>query len=267
MANLNFLAQKYKTDKFGEHYYTPIYEKFMREKRNKKIALLEIGVGGYQAGNYSNKYLGGESLKMWRDYFKYGLIIGLDIVKKKLDLGNRVKIHHGSQIDYFDLKKITNKYKKFDFIIDDGSHKYKDIVFSFKYLFNYLKPGGYYFIEDVGASSYIREFGGDGFNLNKNKTVINFFKSIVDRINHREIENPYYKKNYFDMNITEIHFYHNLIVVKKNYNKDKSTILIDNQRLVGGKSFINSRRKIKKIKYFFLYLKSRINLFLNYIIN
>ena len=201
MSILNKLAKKYKTDKYGSHFYTPIYEKFMGLKKNKKILLLEIGIGGYMDGAYKNEYIGGESLKMWRDYFKRGTIIGLDIVKKKIKLGKRVKIFTGSQNSYFDLKKITTNFKDFDFIIDDGSHNYKDIVFSFKYLFKFLKNGGYYFVEDAAASSYIREFGGDGFNLDKKKTVINFFKGIIDKINHKEIENPYFKKDYFCENI------------------------------------------------------------------
>lgn len=209
-----------------------------------------------------NEYIGGESLKMWRDYFKRGTIIGLDIVKKKIKLGKRVKIFTGSQNSYFDLKKITTNYKDFDFIIDDGSHNYKDIVFSFKYLFKFLKNGGYYFVEDAAASSYIREFGGDGFNLDKKKTVINFFKKIIDKINHNEIENPYYKKDYFCKNISEISFYHNLIVIKKNKNINPSNILVNNQRLVGGKSLVGLRRLIKKIKYLFLLLRSKLNIFI-----
>ena len=167
MSILNKLAKKYKTDKYGSHFYTPVYEKFMAFKKNKKILLLEIGIGGFTGGTYENENIGGESLKMWRDYFKRGTIIGLDIVKKNIKLGKRVKIFTGSQNSYFDLEKITTNFKNFDFIIDDGSHKYKDIVFSFKYLFKFLKNGGYYFVEDSAASSYIREFGGDGFNLGK----------------------------------------------------------------------------------------------------
>ena len=189
---------------------------------------------------------------MWRDFFKKGTIVGLDIVKKDLDLGKRVKIFHGSQSDPKTLDKIINKNKKFDFIIDDGSHNYKDVKFSFEYIFHSLKNGGYYFIEDT-QSSYIRELGGDGANLYNQKTVINYFKNMIDKINHKEIENPFYKPNYFDKNITEIHFFHNLIVIKKNDNFEKSNILVNNRRLVGGKNLVKIRTFIKNTKYFYFH--------------
>jgi hypothetical protein len=252
--NLNKLAKKYKSDKYGSHFYTPVYQKYMEGKKNKKINIFEIGVGGLEPKiGYSGLKTGGESLLMWRDFFTKGKIIGLDIVKKKLNFGKRVEIFHGSQSDPQILNKIIKKYKKFDFIVDDGSHRYKDVKYSFEYLFRFLKKGGYYFIEDT-QSSYIRELGGDGANLDNQKTVINYFKKIIDKLNHKEIENPYYKAGFFDKNITEIHFYHNLIVIKKDNNLEESNILIDNRRLVGGKKLIKFRKFIKDCKYFFLNL-------------
>ena len=264
--DLNKLAIKYKSDKYGSHYYTPIYQRYMEAKKNKKICLFEIGVGGLEPKvGYSGLKTGGESLRMWRDFFKNGTIVGLDIVKKDLNLGQRVKIFHGSQKDPKILDKIINKYKKFDFIIDDGSHNYEDVKFSFEHIFYSLKNGGYYFIEDT-QSSYIRELGGDGANLDNQSTVINYFKKIIDKINHNEIENPFYKTNFFDKNITEIHFYHNLIVIKKDRNLEKSNILVNNRRLVGGKNLVKLRTFIKNSKYFFLHFIARLKSFLRNIL-
>lgn len=265
MQNLTNLAIKYKTDKFGKHFYTPIYEKYMRDKKNKKINFLEIGVGGWSnKTGYSDPYLGGESLKMWRDYFKNGKIYSLDIFKKKLNLGNRVKIFQGSQDNDKILSKIVYKSGKLDFIVDDGSHLYKDVIFSFNYLFNYLKNGGIYFIEDT-QTSYLKEFGGDGFYLQNKKTIINYFKGIVDKINHQEIENPFYKIDEIAKNVTEIHFYHNLIAIKKEKNLELSTILINNRKQVSGKKILGLRKFVKNIKYTVLYLKAQINNFIDLI--
>ena len=265
MPNLKSLAIKYNSDKHVSHFYTQIYEQYMSQKKNKPITVLEIGIGGLVPGKgYSDMYVGGESLKIWRDYFKKGKIAGLDIIKKKINLGNRVKIFHGSQSSAETLSKIVKQFRKFDFIVDDGSHRYKDVIFSFKYLCNHLKEGGYYFIEDT-QSSYIREFGGDGANLDNKKTIVNYFKGIVDKINYQEIENPYYKADNIAKNITEIHFYHNMIVIKKKKNLEKSNILINNRRLVGGASFVKIRKFIKNTKYFFLNLKAKVNSLLNYI--
>jgi len=258
MSTITDLAIKHKSDKYGSHYYTHIYERYMYEKKNKSINLLEIGIGGYtDEKGYADIFVGGESLKIWRDYFKKGQIAGLDIIKKKINLGNRVKIFQGSQSSTKALSNITKKFKKFDFIIDDGSHRYEDVKFSFKYLYRYLKDGGYYFIEDT-QSSYIRELGGDGANLENKKTVINYFKGIIDKINFQEIENPYYKPDSIALNTIEIHFFHNMIVIKKNKNLEKSNILVNNRRMVGGSSFYKTRCLIKDIKYFLLNLKAKI---------
>ena len=258
MSTITDLAIKHKSDKYGSHYYTHIYERYMYEKKKKSINLLEIGIGGYtDEKGYADIFVGGESLKIWRDYFKKGQIAGLDIIKKKINLGSRVKIFQGSQSSTKALSNITKKFKKFDFIIDDGSHRYEDVKFSFKYIYRYLKDGGYYFIEDT-QSSYIRELGGDGANLENKKTVINYFKGIIDKINFQEIENPYYKPDSIALNTIEIHFFHNMIVIKKNKNLEKSNILVNNRRMVGGSSFYKTRCLIKDIKYFLLNLKAKI---------
>ena len=266
MNALSKLASKHKSDKHGQHFYTKIYERFMYKRKNKKINLLEIGIGGYITGqDYSNPYTGGESLKMWRDYFKKGIICGLDIYEKKLNLGPRVFLYHGSQTNSLDLKRIIKDQKKFDFIIDDGSHFNKDVIFTFKNLFKSLKQGGYYFIEDTGTS-YLREYGGEGAYLKKRGTIINFFKSIVDKINYQEIENPYYEIDFFAKNITEIHFYHNLIIIKKEKNLEKSTLLKNNRKRSSKMKKKKQKQKFKQyIIYFLFNLRGKINNFLDYI--
>jgi hypothetical protein len=247
MKNLTDLAIKHKTDKHGVHFYTKIYQKYMLPKVDEEIKLLEIGVGGYD-----DPHKGGESLKMWLEFFSKGKIFALDFFNKKLDLGNKVKIFKGSQSNTTDLMRIVSESGELDFIIDDGSHINKDVIFTFKALFKFLKYGGYYFIEDT-QTSYISEAGGDGFYLQNKKTLINFFKEIVDKINYMEITNPYYEADYFAQNITEIHFYHNLIVVKKEINKEKSNILDSTKK----------NQKKKKIKYIFLYIKLKFYNFID----
>ena len=248
MKSLTDLAIKYKTDKHGIHFYTKIYEKYMLPKIDQEIGLLEIGVGGYD-----EPQKGGESLKMWADFFSKGKIFSLDYFEKKLNLGNRIKIFKGSQSNSEDLMRIINETGELDFIIDDGSHINRDVIYTFKTLFKFLKRGGYYFIEDT-QTSYMPEFGGDAFYLRNKKTLINFFKEIVDKINYMEIKNPFYQIDYFAKNITEIHFYHNLIVIKKNKNDEVSNVLDSTKKY----------KNKKKIKYIFSYVKS---VFYNFIDN
>ena len=106
-------------------------------------------------------------------------------------------------------------------------------------------------------------YGGDGFYLNNENNSINFFKKIIDSINYQEIENPFYKKRYLDLNVTEIHFYHNLTVIKKELNLEKSNMLVNNRRPVNKKKHNIKIFQIYKIvqiylKYFLFYLRSKI---------
>lgn len=209
-TNLTKLAQVYQTDKFGLHFYTPHYQTHFSKFRNKKIKLLEIGVGGYD-----DPSRGGNSLRMWKKFFKNGKIYSIDIFDKSELEEDRIKIFKGSQVDLHFLEKIINHIGEIDIIIDDGSHINEHVIQSFIYLFPKLKSGGIYVVEDV-QTSYWPEFGGNSFELNNKNTILGYFKSLVDGLNYTELKIPHYEKSYLDENITSIHFYHNLIFIYKN---------------------------------------------------
>ena len=142
------------TDKFGMHDYTPNYHKLFTHLRTAPIRILEIGVGGY-----ADDDRGGQSLEVWRDYFPHAQIVGIDIQKKTMDLGPRVSILQGSQVDPDFLDDLVKTHGPFDIIIDDGSHRNEHIVESYQLLFPTLVPGGIYVAEDVQTSFHPR-FGG-----------------------------------------------------------------------------------------------------------
>ena len=105
-------ANGYDTDK-GRTDYLEKYESYFHHLTDRKINLLELGIKR------------GGSLLMWRDYFKNGQIIGLDIDPvDSIDSGDRIHVFQGLQQD----KGILNKIRKetapdgFDIIIDDASH-------------------------------------------------------------------------------------------------------------------------------------------------
>lgn len=141
MRSSELSLDKYDTDKispnrFLEEEYDPIFEPYVQ----KKIALLELGV------------LNGDSLLLWRDYFPFGTIAGID---KKLpdgfDPGERIHIFEGSQADPQFLSQVANNVapEGFDIIIDDASHIGELTKTAFWHLFdNHLKPNGLYVIED-----------------------------------------------------------------------------------------------------------------------
>jgi demethylmacrocin O-methyltransferase len=207
------LAKLYGTDKSGIHSYTEHYSKHLTLLKNKKLNLLEIGVGGYD-----NPDAGGSSLKMWKKYFRRGNIFSIDIYDKSRLQEKRIKIFKGSQIDIGFLNNVVAEIGQIDIIIDDGSHINQHVIESFKFLFPKLKGGGIYVIEDT-QTSYWEEYGGDSNNLQNSLTMMNFFKSLTDGLNYKEFRGSDYEVSYYDTNISSIHFYHNMIFIYKNQCK------------------------------------------------
>jgi hypothetical protein len=152
---LKELMKQYGTDKLDPHNYDSDYVWHFQSLRDKKLIILEIGIGGY--GNYN---LGGESLQVWRDYFPFAEIHGLDIERKNLSFGDRVHIWRGDQNDPKFLINLIKNIGNPDIIIDDGSHVQDHIFTSFFTLFPLLQEGGIYVIEDL-ATSYSLPYGGD----------------------------------------------------------------------------------------------------------
>ena len=69
MNDLIEIGKKYPSSK-NVTGFLEIYENYFKELKEKKINILEIGVEN------------GDSLRIWRDYFRKANICGLDIVKK-----------------------------------------------------------------------------------------------------------------------------------------------------------------------------------------
>jgi hypothetical protein len=192
---LTELAIRHGTDKWGTHFYTPHYDRHFRHLRDRDVRLLEIGVGGYGTPD-----AGGESLRMWKDYFSRGRISGVDIYDKKALEEERIRTFQGSQVDEAFLRKVAEEAGPFDLIIDDGSHLNEHIIQTFEILFPLLRPDGIYAVEDL-QTSYWPEYGGDSFNLSNRRTAMNYFKRLTDSLNHQEIDNPFYRPSYLDRTI------------------------------------------------------------------
>lgn len=213
--NLDKLAQLYKTDKFGKHFYTPHYQFHFSRFKYKKFKMLEIGVGGHD-----NPFAGGPSLRMWKRFFPFAQIYALDIFDKSFFQENRVRIFQGSQVDKVFLEKMLQETGELDIIIDDGSHVNEHVIETFKILFPKLKHGGIYVVEDSQTSYHEGYFGGDNKNFNNLKTSMGFFKSLVDGLNSEDYGIEGYERNYYDKNIISIHFYHSLIFIYKGNNSE-----------------------------------------------
>ena len=97
-----------------------------------------------------------DSLRMWREYFSKGEIVGVDIDPPASPVAGCevVRMHQA------DRATIEARWpdQHFDIIIDDGSHILEDQVLSLIWLWPKLKPGGVYIIEDIQQIDFAKYF-------------------------------------------------------------------------------------------------------------
>ena len=169
---------EYHTDKKLLTHYLRNYERVFAPWAERSVSLLELGV--YRAG----------SLLMWRDYFRDGPIVGLDMNQVSVDdPTGRIKIYQGEQQNRALLDKIAAECGPagFDLIVDDCSHVGARTRASFWHLFvNHLKPGGIYVIEDWGTG-YWPAFT-DGARLRRRRSVRGWIATQIESVRyHREL--------------------------------------------------------------------------------
>lgn len=183
--------------------YFDIYEQYFSRFRGKQVNILEIGVAH------------GGSLQMWRNYFGDQCTIhGIDIDPQCERFENEYTHIHifdqGDEKAYYTFYKLA---PAFDIIIDDGSHKSKDQITSFKYLFGrMLKFNGVYLVEDT-HTSFSRKFTGLF-----GKSFINKSKEFISKLYR-------WKPGIFNY-IKAIHYYTGVVIIEK----DAMTMPHDVQR-------------------------------------
>lgn len=131
------------TDKQADsgHSYAGTYTRLLTKKDN--VQLLEIGISS------------GGSLWLWRQFFNSYNITALDIasswfvtqdfqpdIEADPNITLKWNVDSTTPSAYVDLEL-------FDYIIDDGDHSPGSQANTFINAWQYLKPGGVYFIEDV----------------------------------------------------------------------------------------------------------------------
>jgi hypothetical protein len=217
---LTLSAIKHGTDKWGPHFYTPVYHELLSRRRDQPVRLLEIGVGGYDL-----KTMGGASLAMWAEYFPRGQITGIDIAEKRLTLDARIKFFQGSQDDPAFLKSVCDARGPFDVIVDDGSHVPKHVVTSFHVLFPSLTEGGLYIIEDI-QTAFWPSFGG---SLLHGGDTMKLARTIIECLNHAELGVVGGSRALpeFARLIKSFRAYHNLFVIEKGDNGEPSNFAYD----------------------------------------
>lgn len=218
-SDLNALALHYGTDKWGAHWYTQHYQRYFAAWRKRPLKILEIGVGGYK--DLSD---GAQSLRMWKRYFPNAQVVGIDIYDKSHFSEHRIDVLLCDQTDGARLTGISERYGGFDIVIDDGSHLNEHVIDTFRILFPLLKSPGFYCIEDL-QTAYWQSWGAVS-----GSTSMDFLRSLTDCVNLAE--RPFHEPGYFDRNITEIAFFHNLCLIRKEPNAEATNIprLVEDER-------------------------------------
>ena len=229
--------------------YFEIYENILKRFVNKKVTLVEIGIGD------------GGSLFMWRKFLgKKAKIIGIELnpEAKKLEKYN-FKIFTGDQSDPHFWKKFYKKNGKIDILIDDGGHTNLQQVTSFMESINHINDNGVIIVEDT-HTSYMNY---KGFKNPSKYSFINFSLNIIENIHRR---NPMLKKkmNLISEKIYSIEYYDSIVSINIKKKLDPSKNLQNNKKLET--SFVDYRFKRvefdtgKKIKSNLLrFIKSKIS--------
>jgi hypothetical protein len=107
----------------------------------------------------------------------------------------------------------------FDVVIDDGSHVSAHQITSFYFLFNHLRAGGFYVIEDIQTSFWPGRF--EGAHISDPALARTFFGEMLELakyINHAEFQSTDQidaQRLAVARTIHRIGFEHNMIVVWK----------------------------------------------------
>jgi hypothetical protein len=208
MNTLDEIAIKYQTDKASTHHgYTKYYQRHFEELRHDRVLLIELGYGGY---DYPDR--GGAGARMWLEYFTTADVISIDVHKKiNIPKTSRFEFWQYSQDDEGLSRILRERTNLPHIIIDDASHICDLTLKTFEILFPVLRSGGWYVIEDTETSFWDGWSKGtlyyNDFNFSH---PVNLGRRLINDVNAKYIPNytPSYK-------IDEIHFYQNIIFIKK----------------------------------------------------
>ena len=216
--NLNFLFEFFESDK-GEkfvnqynqpmkrnsnlriqgHNYAKFYDEFFFEKKNKELNILEIG-----------SFYGNAAAALYF-YFKNAKIYSADIFPDLFSYtSDRIKnFYVDSSSEKSITQNILKKDKKFEIIIEDACHAYKDQIISLFMLFPILSSGGIFITEELDFPDTRADM-----NLNNEKpTLRDILLSIKSGENFKNPLISKDQKDYFLKNFDKI------FILKGNHNE------------------------------------------------
>lgn len=175
------------------HKYNLFYEKFLNKKKESVIDILELGTF---KGNATASFF----------YFFPNAVIDTgdlypDLLRYKSNRINNFKIDTSSKKEIHE--KLISQKKKYELIIEDAGHFFKDQIISLFMLFPKLKKGGIYVIEELDFPDTREDM-----NILKEKPTL---KDILNLVNERKDFTSNYidqsEKEYFLENLKSINIF------------------------------------------------------------
>lgn len=156
MTDLCKLAAKYGTDKLG--FYTAIYDLLLGQFRQQIKTVLEIGIGTVPTMTHVPGYKPGASLRMWEEYFPNAEVFAIDVEPTVLFEEGRIRTRQFDQSKRGELIQAAQwAGSKLDLVVDDGSHVPEHQILSAITLLNFVRPGGFYLVEDAHNLEVVSE--------------------------------------------------------------------------------------------------------------
>ncbi|KKP01963.1 hard-surface induced protein 5 [Trichoderma harzianum] len=203
--NFEQIARKYGTDKVTTHKYQFMYDKYLSSIRDEELKVLEIGLGCNMVSTdfrfampirpaynllfffLSQDYGPGASYYTWLEYLPFVDLYFIEYdgqcAEKYQDKTANAHVFIGDQTDTVFLARFSAEATTdglFDVIIDDGGHTMNQQITSLEVLWETVKPGGLYVIEDL-QTSYWESFGGDPAGRRSSKeTTMSYLYQLID---------------------------------------------------------------------------------------
>lgn len=183
--SLTGLADLYGSDKGSiKHRYTLIYDILLNRLlngRDRKQVSLHVAEAGIACG---------ASLRMWANYLPASQITGYDI---RPDCSGLCRDLPNVSIKIEDLAASgrVSSGVQYDLFIDDASHIAEQIVAMFKNCWEWIRPGGFYVIEDLRCTyndAYTSQFRKhfDASALNHRARILELMDLLMRMVDSRE---------------------------------------------------------------------------------
>lgn len=234
------VALRHGTDKVTAHAYHYMYQDFIAPLRCREgLRFMEIGLGcGMTWG-------AGRSVTMWMEYLPHvDIIVEVEYDGACLDEFRKawmsepapwvltnpaswakalecVAFEQGDQSSEQSMKTIGNKHGPFDIVIDDGGHSRKQQIMSLASLWPYVRPGGFYVVEDLLCSFKINKCPNtDDWGINAMQYIFAIQEAILGQ-SPRAVRRAFDRKLYVGIDaildtVKSVHCYpHACVLVKK----------------------------------------------------